>query len=158
LTPASLKRLERLARSVHSFSGGGPADDAPVHPFDLRNIHPDLPGNVRQLFDDGHCAQATFEALKYLDRRVDNTAGAGASGEGLMLDAFKEKCPRIKLTPLATISDVDEQRGYKFLFAGAVAAIRNRRGHELVRDDPDTCLDHLGLVSMLMRRLDAAGV
>jgi hypothetical protein len=36
-----------------------------------------------------------------------------------------------------------------------VLAIRNPRGHEYaVKDDPDTCLDHLSLVSLLLRRVE----
>ena len=54
-------------------------------------------------------------------------------------------------------TDESEQEGYKFLFAGAVLAIRNPRGHKTaVKDDPDLCLDHLGFASMLLRKLDDA--
>ena len=47
---------------------------------------------------------------------------------------------------------------FRFVFAGSMWAIRNPRGHEFdVIDDPDTCLDHLSFVSMLLRRLEQAG-
>jgi hypothetical protein len=40
-----------------------------------------------------------------------------------------------------------------------MAGIRNPRGHlPSVVDDPDTCLDHLSLCSMLLRRLEQAGL
>jgi hypothetical protein len=59
---------------------------------------------------------------------------------------------------LNEISEVDEQKGYRFVFAGSVWAIRNPRGHEHgVNDDIDTCLDHLSFISMLIRRLEGAG-
>ncbi len=75
-----------------------------------------------------------------------------------MQEAFKETGPSIKLTPLATQSEVDEQKGYQWIFTGAVWALRNPRGHEFdVQDDIDKCLDHLAFFSMLMRRLDEAG-
>lgn len=49
--------------------------------------------------------------------------------------------------------------GYKFIFAGSQSAIRNPRGHDTdVEDSLDQCLDHLALASLLVRRLDDAGV
>ena len=72
-----------------------------------------------------------------------------------MMQAFPEASPKIKLTELSTISEIDEQKGYQFIFAGSVMAIRNPRGHEYsVADTPDECLDHLSLASLLKRRLD----
>ena len=44
--------------------------------------------------------------------------------------AFSEVNPKVKLTPLKTQSEKDEQEGYRFVFAGGVKAIRNPRGHE----------------------------
>ena len=128
------------------------------HPFEIRNIHPVLPLKVRKLFDDGHFADATFTAFKFLDKRVQQHSAIRDSGYKLMMDAFDEAKPKLKLTPLTTMSEVDEQKGYRFVFAGSMWAIRNPRGHEFeVIDDPDTCLDHLSFVSMLLRRLERAG-
>ncbi|MBB5317462.1 TIGR02391 family protein [Tunturibacter empetritectus] len=130
----------------------------PDHPFESRNIHPCLPRIVRDLFDDGHCAQATFEAFKYVDKQVARLGLSNESGEKLMMSAFSEVTPLISLTPRSNISEKDEQRGYKFLFAGAIVAIRNPRGHEYaVHDTPDECLDHLALASTLLRRLEGTG-
>jgi hypothetical protein len=75
-----------------------------------------------------------------------------------MMDAFDEKKPVMKLNPLVELSEVDEQRGFRYIFAGGVTAIRNPRGHEVsMPDDPDTCLDYLAFASMLIRRLEQAG-
>jgi uncharacterized protein (TIGR02391 family) len=113
---------------------------------------------VRQLFDDGYYAEATYEACKYLDKTVDKLSKLKQSGKKLMMDAFNENSPKLQLTPLTTISEKDEQEGYKFIFAGGILAIRNPRAHEhSVKDDPDNCLDHLSFVSMLLRRLEQAG-
>jgi len=44
------------------------------------------------------------------------------------------------------------------LFAGSVLAIRNPRGHEYaIHDSPDECLNHPGVASILLRRLESAG-
>jgi uncharacterized protein (TIGR02391 family) len=74
-----------------------------------------------------------------------------------MIQAFAETSPLISLTPCSSVSENDEQKGYKFLFAGSMLGVRNPRGHDLVRDTPDECLDHLALASILLRRIEKAG-
>jgi uncharacterized protein (TIGR02391 family) len=161
--PSSLEAFEAVVRAVARLPrrepATQPAAETPLHPFDSRNVHPGLPTKVRELFDDGHYPEATFEAFKFLDKTVEKHSGLlGDTGKDLMMKAFKEDAPKIKLTPLATKSEQNEQEGYKFIFAGGVIAIRNPRGHEhSVVDNPDLCLDHLSFVSMLLRRLEQAG-
>jgi uncharacterized protein (TIGR02391 family) len=150
--------FESITRRIHLFSDEEVRLEAVNHPFETRNIHPALPKVVMRLFDDGHYAQATFEAFKFLDRQVATIAKSSLSGYKLMMDAFKDQAPSIKLTPLATDSDKDEQKGYQFIFAGSIMAIRNPRGHEYtIKDGIDDCLDYLGLVSLLLRRIEKAG-
>jgi uncharacterized protein (TIGR02391 family) len=128
------------------------------HQFDLRDVYPDFPPKVKTLFDDGFYAESTFEACKYLDNFVGIHAPKTKSGEKRMMDAFLESNPTIKLNSLSCDSDIDEQRGYRFLFAGTMVAIRNPRGHEhSLIDDPATCLDHLTIITALLRRLNKAG-
>jgi len=133
-------------------------ENAEHHPFELRDVHPDLPPKVRKLFDDGHYPESTFEACKYLDNFVGRYAPKTKAGEKRMMDAFAETNPIIQLTGLTDQTEIDEQRGYRFLFAGTMVAIRNPRGHQDSGvDDPLTCLDHLAIVSTLLRRLNKAG-
>ena len=124
------------------------------HPFDERNIHPEISSVSIKLFDNGHYSQATFEAFKYLDLEVKRLSGINESGYKLMMAAFAESKPQIKLTALASQSDIDEQSGYRFIFAGAMSAIRNPRGHDINIDPIDRCLDHLSFASVLLRRLE----
>jgi uncharacterized protein (TIGR02391 family) len=156
MTPSNLQRFEVIARAMRQVL---PREPEPfLHPFDTRNIHPGLPPKVKTLFDDGYYAESTFEAFKYLDKKVEKHSGVSETGFKLMMAAFEEKNPKVKLTPLKTQSEKDEQEGYRFIFAGGVKAIRNPRGHEhSVKDDPDICLDHLSFVSLLLRRLEQAG-
>jgi uncharacterized protein (TIGR02391 family) len=129
-----------------------------LHPFDLRNVHASFPLKVRDLFDDGHCAEATFAAFKYVDKVVQKHSGKKESGQKLMLAVFSKDNPIIKLNPLTNPSEEDEQEGYRFMFAGAVMGIRNPGGHEIeLSDDPDVCLDHLAFASLLIRRLERSG-
>jgi uncharacterized protein (TIGR02391 family) len=150
--------FERIVRASAAYTEAPPEEARAVHPFDSRDIHPQLPQIVRNLFDDGHYAQSTFEAFKFIDKVIQGLSGETETGFRLMMKVFPETSPIIKLTPCATPSDKDEQKGYQFLFAGSVLAIRNPRGHEYaVKDDPDACLDHLSLVSLLLRRVEKAG-
>jgi uncharacterized protein (TIGR02391 family) len=115
---------------------------------------------VRDLFDDGYGEQAVFEAFKFIEKEVKRISKLrGKTGYALMMEAFNEQNAKIKLNSLLTDTDVDEQRGYKSIFAGAAAGIRNPRGHEIdIGDTPDEALGYLALASLLLRRLDAAGV
>jgi uncharacterized protein (TIGR02391 family) len=154
----TLRVFEAIARRAHEFTETDSRELAALHPFDQRNIHQNLPPPVRRLFDDGHYAQCTFEAFKYLDKLVQHLSGSAESGAKCMLQVFAESSPQIVLTPNLTVSDKDEQKGYQFLFAGSMFAIRNPRGHEFdLKDSPDTCLDHLAFASMLLRRLEQSG-
>lgn len=152
----SFRRFESIARRAASYTTSDVSDELDgVHPFDERNMHPDIVDLVQRLFDDAHYAQATFEAYKLVDKKVASLSKLSESGVKLMMQAFSEKAPHIKLTDLSTTSEKDEQEGYKFIFSGSVMAIRNPRGHEPnMRETPTECLDHLSLASMLLRRLE----
>lgn len=151
-----ISRFERIVRLADSYSirKTGPVEED-LHPFDTRNIHPVIESVCRQLFDDGHYSQATFEAYKLIDQTVASIAALNKTGFKLMMEAFNESSPRIRLTNLSNQSEIDEQKGYSFLFAGSVMAIRNPRGHLVGNLDAiDQCLDHLAIASSLMRRID----
>ena len=153
-----LGTFEQIARRAHQFSEARDPSPTPGHPFDDRNISTSLPAIVRQLFDNGHYPQATFEAYKFVVKAVQRYAKSSKSGFALMMDALGGDAPSVRLSPMLTTSQQDEQKGFQFLFAGSVLAIRNPRGHEYdVDDDVDLCLDHLSLASMLLRKLAEAG-
>jgi uncharacterized protein (TIGR02391 family) len=156
--PNGLELFESIARSVAQLAYAEPVQAGPSHPFEQRNIIAALPSDVRKLFDNGHYAQATFEAYKYVDKEVARLAASSRTGFELMMAVLSEGNPTVRLTPCLTMSEKDEQKGFQFLFAGSTMAIRNPRGHQYaVNDSPDDCLDHLSLASMLLRRLEAAG-
>ena len=162
----SLDRFERVVRSIGAEVVGplpAPTEAAELeelHPFETRNIHPDLPPKVRKLFDDGYWEQSIFEAFKFIEKEVKRISGVrGKTGYALMMEAFNENGPKVQLNGLATESEIDEQKGFKFIFSGAATGIRNPRGHEVdIGDTPDEALDYLALASLLLRRLDAAGL
>lgn len=150
--------LERLARRSALLSDATEPIPRGEHPFDVKNIYPHLPDVVRRLFDDGHYAQASFEALKFLETEVRRRSGLDTSGFSLMMTAFDSAAPLIQLNSLQTTSDKDEQEGFRFMFAGVVRGIRNPRGHDVIADGPEDCLDHLSVVSLLLRKMAAADI
>lgn len=149
-----LTAFERITRVAGQLSYGEDEEPSQAHPFDERNIHPEIGKVALKLFNDGHYSQATFEAFKYLDNCVKKLARIEESGFKLMMAAFAESNPKIKLTALSTQSEIDEQLGFKFIFAGSMSAIRNPRGHDITADPIDRCLDHLSFASVLLRRLE----
>lgn len=147
--------FERIARAARNVGQSAVIESHGVHPFDERNIHPDIAGVSMKLFDDGHYAQATFEAFKYIDNQVKVVSGIEDTGFSLMMNAFNEAGPKIKLTDLKSMSDKDEQKGFRYIFAGTMSGIRNPRGHDNRIDPIDLCLDHLSFASVLLRTLEA---
>jgi uncharacterized protein (TIGR02391 family) len=125
-----LQVFERITRSIGRLGYAEEPRASMEHPFEARNIHPALPIIVQKLFDDGHYSQATFDAFKFVDREVARLAGHSESGFKLMMAVFSDASPFLKLNPCRTASQKDEQKGFQFLFAGSILAIRNPRGHE----------------------------
>ncbi|WP_309615469.1 TIGR02391 family protein [Salinibacterium sp.] len=152
--------FEEITRRTLLRNEPTPEDSVELHPFETRNIHPDLPVKVKRLYDDGYYPESTFEAFKFVEKEVKRiSALRGLTGNKLMMAAFNEQSPVIHLNGMASDSDKDEQFGYRYIFAGAQSGIRNPRGHETeLTDSPDLCLDHLSLASILLRKLDEAGI
>jgi len=150
----AFEKIARIAASLGTEPGEEPKPQTQTHPFDERNIHPAINAVSLKLFDNGHYSQATFEAFKYVDTEVKKLSSINDSGFKLMMAAFAEAAPKIRLTALQSQSEIDEQMGYKFIFAGAMSAIRNPRGHDITTDPIDLCLDHLSFASVLLRRLE----
>ncbi|MFC7926109.1 TIGR02391 family protein [Microbacterium laevaniformans] len=156
----NLDQLEAVARSYTAVAPEVEERPAELHPFEVRNIHPDLPSKVRRQYDDGYFDDATFTAFKFIEQEVKRLSGIRRlTGNALMMKVFDENDPALRINGGTTDSDRDEQFGYRYIFAGAQSGIRNPRGHEVdIPDDPDTCLDHLSIASALLRKLDAAGL
>jgi uncharacterized protein (TIGR02391 family) len=151
----ALDRFEAIVRGAKSIGRPSATEKIGVHPFDERNIHSEISSVALKLFDDGHYAQATFEAFKLIETQVKAISGLEETGFGLMMNAFNESGPKIFLNDLVTLSDKDEQKGFRHMFAGSTAGIRNPRGHDNRTDPIDLCLDHLSVASVLLRQLEA---
>ncbi len=154
----SLLTFEAIVRRARHHTEARDRTAGKTHAFDERNIHEKVAAVAMDLFDNSHYSQATFEAYKFVDKAVQKLAFSSESGFKLMMSALGGTSPSVSITPNVTVTEQDEQKGYQFLFAGGILAIRNPRGHEYaVTDSAEQCLDHLGLASMLVRRLEEAG-
>lgn len=133
-----------------------PSDKAEIDLFNKLCLHPKIREVSEKLFIDGHYAQAIFEAFKAVNIAVKEKSGIGdRDGQSLMACAFSGNPPPLALNSLQSQSDKDEQEGFKFLFMGAIAGIRNPKAHDHVKQtDPYRTLHYLVFASLLMARID----
>jgi uncharacterized protein (TIGR02391 family) len=137
-------------------------EEAPEEPsvraqrtFRESNIHPELIKGIGKLFEDGHYANAVEDACKILEMFVQmRSMRTDLSGTELMQKVFSPKNPILKFNELKTETDVSEQQGMMFLYAGAMSAFRNPRAHSIRVDDPENALDILLFISLLLKSLD----
>lgn len=119
-------------------------------------FHPKVQEISLNLFKNGHYAQAIFESIKALNNYVkDKSNITDKDLSDAMAKAFNEQNPIIKLNDLTTRSDIDEQRGFKLLFMGAMTGIRNPKAHEnIIQLDKNRTLEYLAFISLLFRRAE----
>jgi uncharacterized protein (TIGR02391 family) len=85
---------------------------------------------------------------------VQEKTGLTEAGVQLMHRAFNAVNPMIDVARHDGRNAEDERKGFQFLFAGAIAGLRNPRAHgEELPDTEQEALEYLALASALMRRL-----
>lgn len=137
------------------------AQDAIVlkpQPVDLPGLHPLVSAAAGSKYAAGHLGAAVFAAFRAVDNRVKRLTGLDKTGQGLMAVAFKSDTPLLDVTTdgVSDQTRSDERDGYRFLFMGAIAALRNFHGHEEHETTPEVAMEQLAVASLLMRRLDLA--
>ncbi len=124
-------------------------------------LHP-LVGKVAETRLGEHNADAVEAALKEVNKRVKThvreKSGKELDGAELMYYAFSPKAPIIVLGDLATLDGRNIQQGYMQIFSGAMTGIRNPKAHDNLEVDRRRALHHLFLASLLMWKLDEAGI
>jgi len=144
---------ERPAPSTPEYI---PTDNKEIELFRSLRLHPKILEVSEKLYIDGHYAQAIFEAFKAVNNAVKEKLGMrDRDGQSLMAHAFSGYPPPLALNSLQTQSEKDEQEGFKFLFMGAIAGIRNPKAHDYVKQtDPYRTIHYLAFASLLMTRID----
>ncbi len=125
-------------------------------------IHPSIISIAKNKYIDGYYADAIESALKEVNSRVKNCYKTNTSvekdGADLMNCAFSPKSPIITLDDLTTESGKNVQQGYMQIFAGSMIGIRNPKAHSNIVIDTKRALHLIFLASLLMYKLDDAGV
>lgn len=103
--------------------------------------------------------QASMTEVNARVRRHLKTQGREElDGSRGMFQAFSLDAPVIRVADTSTVSGKDQQEGYMYLFAGAMKGIRNPKAHDNVTIDEGRATHFLWLASLLMHKLDEAGV
>jgi uncharacterized protein (TIGR02391 family) len=126
--------------------------------FDGMHFHSKVIEVSEGLFKDCHYSEAILQSLIALNACVKEKSGVtDRDGFDLMIHVFSEERPILKLNELKTTTDKDEQRGFRFIYAGSMQGIRNPKAHDIiVQKNPFKTLEYLALASLLFRRLDEA--
>lgn len=106
------------------------------------------------LFMSGHYNISVAEAYKAVDKFIAGKVPfLKVSGTALMEQAFNPSGNNLRLSQLSTSSEVDEQKGYHRIFAGAMLGIRNPATHEFNWvEEPETALELIVLAQHLIRK------
>ena len=131
--------------------------------LERRNVHPDVIAFCRvELLQDNYF-HAVLEATKSLSVKIRAKTGLAGDAGALSQEAFglgKEGMPFLAFNSLATDTHKSEQSGLTNLFVGMFGTFRNVTAHADKASwtiSEQDALDLLTLVSLLHRRLDAAG-
>jgi uncharacterized protein (TIGR02391 family) len=121
-------------------------------------VHPRICALARPRFEAGFFGDAVEASFKELNdavkRIVRDNDGRELDGASLMNTAFSPNNPVVRLTPLVTATDRDEQQGYMQIMAGSMTGIRNPKAHSNLSPDRTKTLHLICLASLLMHKLD----
>jgi len=125
-------------------------------------LHPRIQSVAVSRFRSKNFADSVEAAFKDVNVRVKadvlNKGGPELDGADLMNHAFSPDRPIIVLGDQTTLSGRNEQRGHMLLFAGSMIGIRNPKAHANVEIEEPRAMRHLFFASLLMEKLDEAGV
>lgn len=136
------------------------APPSAVTASDQYKFHAEIERVSGELYRSGHYAQAALEAYIRVIEQVKLMSKIQDDGDSLMNKAFAcdKQTPKIQFNNLSTDAEIDEQRGFLFLFKGIVG-LRNSKAHSnSLFNDPQRGHDYLALASLLMRVLEIAKV
>lgn len=147
--------LEVLVEEITEYGLEGAGEQV-----DKACMHSDIDELSKKAMRAGLYADAVERAFKAVNSRVKKMVKgqvpAGDDGVKLMQEVFSEKSPLIRVASDDDPSEADVQRGYMFMFAGGMSAIRNPKAHDNIEIDRNDALRKLYFASMLMYKLDEA--
>ena len=122
-------------------------------------IHPRVCELAKPRFESEQYADAVESAFKEINvvvkKRVEGHVPKSLDGVQLMQKVFSPDNPLLQVeSDLESQSNIDTQRGYMFMLAGAMAAIRNPKAHENMEISKEDAIRKLHFASMLMYKID----
>lgn len=158
IAAAMLNAIRAVAPPVSRRQGRSPGYVVPASSsLDIDDFHPQVVTAAAGLFRSGNCFHAELEAFKSLEVRVKALTGLEISGDSLMTRTFNPSSPILNMSTDSGRSGADQQKGFMYLFQGAMAAVRNPKAHVPHRElELQTTLEYLAFASLLHRRLDIA--
>ena len=154
--------IERLIRKHGSIEGSIGLSPVAFSETFWQLVHPTIIRVAKPRFRSGQYADSVEAAMKGVNLRVKHYHKAQTGGEldgtDLMHTSFSPNNPVILLDDLTTRTGRDIQQGYMEMFAGAMAGVRNPKAHGFIQISPERAIHFLFLASLLMFRLDDAGV
>ena len=122
----------------------------------LNNMHEEVVKIVKDKIQYGDYKNIILDTCisleNYIKKKVNNPK-MDISGAKLMEHIFSKDKFIIKLS-----DEVEERKGFMFLFSGVIKAIRNRCSHNLYSIDLQEALEILAFVSFLFRTVDKGRV
>lgn len=124
-----------------------------------QSIHKDVLLASKELFDNGHYAEAVENAIIELTVKVKHIVrektGKDQDGVSAIQTAFSLENPIIKISDSRdTKTGRDIQIGFMNLCEGAVKFIRNPKVHEKVTYERSEAIQNLHFISFLLDRID----
>ncbi len=124
-------------------------------------LHPEIQRVSEKLYRNGSCAEAACNAFIEINSRLKKLYRAKypdsenvPDGQSLMNKIFADNNPVLEAADRATQTGKDIQSGTRFMFAGAMAALRNPKAHENIEIEEDDSMRRLIFASMLMFQID----
>lgn len=122
-------------------------------------VHPRVCELAKPRFESEQYADAVESAFKEINvvvkNKVEGCVPKSLDGVQLMQKVFSPDNPLLQVeSDLERQSNIDTQRGYMFMLAGAMAAIRNPKAHENMEITKEDAIRKLHFASMLMYKID----
>ncbi|GAB4355790.1 MAG: hypothetical protein Fur0042_25000 [Cyanophyceae cyanobacterium] len=119
-------------------------------------ISPGLWDALKLSYSSGNYSAAIQDAIHYLSDILRAKSDLDGDGVHLVNQAFSEKNPRIKVTPLQSESDRNIQQGTADIIRGLYRAIRNPRSHGRVNENEQDAQKIILFIDYILGIIDAS--
>lgn len=126
-------------------------------------IHPQIISVSKQLYLNGHYANAAEDAfveindrVKKIYKKLNPDAAKIPDGDAAMTTVFSPNAPMLRVCDTSTESGQNEQKGFMFMLQGAMSALRNPKAHANITVTKDDAMRRIMFASMLMYKIDEA--